>query len=70
MVDGLGRVAGPAPVKRIRWEPDAHIQRIVAGWPYKFETARAAAMGFTPDKSFDEIVSQHIADQLGGKWAA
>jgi hypothetical protein len=50
--------------------PDAHIQRIVAGWPYKFDTARATAMGFTADKNFDEIVSQHIADQLGGKWAA
>jgi D-erythronate 2-dehydrogenase len=70
MVDGLGRVAGAGPVKRIRWEPDAHIQRIVAGWPHKFETARAKAMGFAPDTSFDEIVSQHIADQLGGKWAA
>jgi nucleoside-diphosphate-sugar epimerase len=70
MVDGLGRVAGQGPVKRIRWEPDAHIQRIVAGWPCKFDTARATAMGFTADKSFDEIVSQHIADQLGGNWAA
>jgi nucleoside-diphosphate-sugar epimerase len=70
MVDGLERVAGPGPVKRIRWEPDAHIQRIVAGWPYKFETARAAGLGFAADRNFDEIVSQHIADQLGGKWAA
>jgi len=70
MVDGLARVAGPGPVKRIRWQPDAHIQRIVAGWPHKFETARAKAMGFAPDGNFDEIVSQHIADQLGGKWAA
>ena len=70
MVDGLARVAGPVPMKRIRWEPDAHIQRIVAGWPHKFETARAKAMGFVADQNFDEIVSQHIADQLGGKWAA
>src|SRR5262245_18671603 len=70
MVDGLGRVAGSGPVERIRWQPDAHIQRIVAGWPHKFETARAKTMGFTPDGNFDEIVSQHIADQLGGKWAA
>jgi D-erythronate 2-dehydrogenase len=70
MVDGLARVAGAGPVKRIRWEPDAHIQRIVAGWPHKFETARAKTMGFAPDSNFDEIVSQHIADQLGGQWAA
>jgi nucleoside-diphosphate-sugar epimerase len=69
MVDGLGRIAGPGPVKRIRWEPDAHIQRIVAGWPHRFDTARAKAMGFAADRNFEEIVSQHIADRLGGKWA-
>jgi nucleoside-diphosphate-sugar epimerase len=70
MVDGLGRVAGAGPVQRIRWQPDAHIQRIVAGWPFRFETARAKSLGFAADGNFDEIVSQHIADQLGGKWAA
>jgi D-erythronate 2-dehydrogenase len=70
MVDGLGRVAGKGPVARIKWHPDAHIQKIVAGWPFRFDPARAKALGFSPDKTIDEIVQAHIDDQLGGKFAA
>jgi D-erythronate 2-dehydrogenase len=70
MVDGLGRVAGKGPVARIKWQPDAHIQKIVAGWPYRFEPARARSLGFSPDKSVDEMIQSHIDDQLGGKFAA
>jgi nucleoside-diphosphate-sugar epimerase len=70
MVDGLGRVAGKGPVARIKWQPDAHIQKIVAGWPYRFEPARAKSLGFATDRSIDEIVQSHIDDQLGGKFAA
>ena len=70
MVDGLGRVGGKGPVSRIRWEPDAHIQKIVAGWPYRFDPARAKTLGFAADRSIDEIVQAHIDDQLGGKFAA
>jgi len=67
MVDGLGRVAGKGPVARIKWQPDAHIQKIVAGWPYRFDPARAKALGFAPDKTIDDIIQFHIDDQLGGK---
>jgi nucleoside-diphosphate-sugar epimerase len=67
MVDGLGRVAGKGPVGRIKWQPDAHIQKIVAGWPYRFDPARAKALGFSPDKTIDDIIQFHIDDQLGGK---
>ncbi len=70
MVDGLGRVAGKGPVARIKWQPDAHIQKIVAGWPYRFDPARAKSLGFAADRSIDEIVQAHIDDQLGGKFAA
>ncbi len=69
MVDGLGRVAGTAPVARIRWQPDAHIQKIVAGWPYRFDPARARKLGFSADAGIDEIIRAHIDDQLGGKFA-
>jgi nucleoside-diphosphate-sugar epimerase len=70
MVDGLKRVAGAGPVGRIRWQPDPQIQRIVAGWPYRFEPARAARLGFAADRNIDEIIQAHIDDQLGGKFAA
>src|SRR5882724_10587416 len=67
MVDGLGRVAGKGPVARIKWQPDAHIQKIVAGWPYRFDPARAKTLGFAADRNIDEIVQAHIDDQLGGR---
>jgi D-erythronate 2-dehydrogenase len=67
MVESLGRVAGERFVKRIRWEPDARIQKIVAGWPYRFAPTRALKLGFRPDSSMDEIIAAHIEDELGGK---
>jgi hypothetical protein len=70
MADGLDRVAGKGPLSRIRWQPDPYIQKIVAGWPYRFDPARAKAMGFGADASIDEIIQAHIDDQLGGTFAA
>lgn len=48
----------------IHWTPDAHIQKIVDGWPGETTSQRAAAMGFTVDASIDEIVQAFIADDL------
>lgn len=69
MVDSLRRVAGDNVVQRIRWEPDPVIRRIVAGWPSRFATPRAERLGFSADGSLDEIVRQHIEDELGGSFA-
>jgi nucleoside-diphosphate-sugar epimerase len=69
MVGSLRRVAGPAVVDRIRWEPDPLIRQIVAGWPQRFHTPRAERLGFAADASLDEIVRQHIEDELGGRFA-
>lgn len=68
MVAALGRIAGPAAVQLIRWEPDPAIQRIIDGWPTRVEAARAKALGFKTDKSFDEIVRAHIEDERVTKW--
>jgi nucleoside-diphosphate-sugar epimerase len=70
MVDALERVAGKTVTARIRWEPDPVIQKIVAGWPQRFATPRAERLGFKADASLDEIVRQHIEDELGGRIAA
>jgi nucleoside-diphosphate-sugar epimerase len=69
MVDALREVAGERVVQRIRWEPDARIQRIVAGWPTRFDARRAHAMGFAADTSMAEIIRAHIEDELAGKIA-
>jgi nucleoside-diphosphate-sugar epimerase len=68
MVEALERVAGPKVTARIRWEPDALIQKIVAGWPRRFATPRAERLGFVADSGLEEIIRQHIDDELGGSF--
>ncbi|HKV49521.1 MAG TPA: D-erythronate dehydrogenase [Candidatus Acidoferrales bacterium] len=68
MVAALGRIAGPSAVQLIRWEPDAAIQRIIDNWPTRVEAARATALGFKIDQSFDEIVRAHVEDEHVTKW--
>jgi nucleoside-diphosphate-sugar epimerase len=70
MVESLERVGGRTVTARIRWEADPLIQKIVDGWPQHFATPRAERMGFKADASLDEIVRQHVEDELGGKIAA
>ena len=64
MAEALQRVAGPAVAERIRWQPDAAIERIVNSWPGDFITTRADAMGFSHDQNFDDIVCAYVRDEL------
>jgi nucleoside-diphosphate-sugar epimerase len=66
-IEALRRVAGEKAVRLIRHEPDPMIVRIVSGWPQNFDAKRATALGFTAEKTFDEIIRIHIEDELGGK---
>ena len=56
MVEALSAVAGSDAASLIDWRPDPAIAAIVAGWPARFETARAAALGLSPDPDFASIV--------------
>jgi D-erythronate 2-dehydrogenase len=67
-IEGLRKVAGERVVARIRREPDATIERIVAGWPRNFDASRAAGLGFKAESSFEEIIRIHIEDELGGRF--
>jgi nucleoside-diphosphate-sugar epimerase len=62
MVAALERVAGTEVARRVRWERDDRIARMVAGWPGAFDAARARALGFAGDGSFDDIVRAYIAE--------
>lgn len=64
MVEALRRAGGEAAVKRIRWEPDPVIRKIVAGWPRGINSARAERLGLAADRSVDEIVQAFIEDDL------
>jgi len=66
-IAALRRIAGDKVASRIRREPDPLVARIVAGWPSRFDAARALALGFRAEASFDDIIRVHIEDDLGGK---
>lgn len=63
MVEALERVAGSKVAARIAFVHDPIIERIVSGWPARFDTARARAMGFEGDHDFESILTSHIDDQ-------
>jgi nucleoside-diphosphate-sugar epimerase len=68
-IAALRKVAGDKVVARIRREPDPFIEGVVAGWPRNFAPARAVALGFKADTSFEDIIRIHIEDELGGRIA-
>ena len=61
-IDALVRAAGPDVAGLIDEVDDPAVAAIVAGWPARFRTDRADALGFRCETSFDEIVAAHIAD--------
>ncbi|HUC51089.1 MAG TPA: D-erythronate dehydrogenase [Xanthobacteraceae bacterium] len=69
-IASLRRIAGDRVAGRIRRAPDPLVAGIVAGWPSRFNPARALELGFRAEASFDDIIRAHIEDELGGKIAA
>lgn len=70
MVQALEAVAGKNVTGRIRYEPDPLIQKIVSGWAPSFAADRGLSMGFAADASPEEMIRQHIEDELGGRFVA
>ena len=68
-IAALRRIAGDKVADRIRRAPDELVERIVAGWPSRFDPHRAVALGFKVEATFDDIIRAHIEDELGGKIA-
>lgn len=67
-IEALRQVAGDVAVDRIVEAPDPAILAIVAAWPRAFAAERAKALGFAADRSMEEIIRIHIADDLGGEF--
>ncbi|GIH17789.1 D-erythronate dehydrogenase [Rugosimonospora africana] len=65
MVSVLERVGGRAASALVDWEPDESVAAIVRGWPARFDTARAAALGLRPDRDFEAIVRAHLRETRG-----
>lgn len=69
MLEALRRVGGEPAVRRVRFEPDPAITRIVRSWPARFEARIARDLGFAADSGFEEIVRAFVEDELGGRIA-
>jgi nucleoside-diphosphate-sugar epimerase len=67
MVRALEEVAGAEVAARIRWEPDALVQRIVGSWPARWDASRAARLGFEADPDFASVIRDFVQDELGGR---
>lgn len=61
-IDALGRVAGDSAVGLIEPRPDPAVASIVAGWPKRFATERADALGFECESTYDEIIRAYVED--------
>ena len=62
VIDAVRDVAGPEPVQRIRFESQPEIEKIVMGWRYAFNPAKALSLGLTADESFRDNVRYYIED--------
>jgi nucleoside-diphosphate-sugar epimerase len=62
MVAALEEAAGTEAAALIDWVPDPPIARIVAGWPARFRSDRAARLGLTPDQDFAAVIARHLAE--------
>ncbi len=69
-IEALRRVAGDKVVARICRQTDPLVAKIVEGWPTRFDARRGLALGFQPERTFEEIIRIHVEDELGGKIAA
>jgi len=68
MAAALDRVAGPQASALIDWVPDPAVARMVATWPARIRSDRAARLGLTPDPDFDSVIRMHLAESAG-PWA-
>ena len=64
MTEAVRRAGGTEAYRRIRWEPDPVIQRIISGWPRALHAPRAEALGFSADNGIDEVVRAFVEDDL------
>lgn len=64
MLNALARQIGEDATELITWRHNPAVERIVASWPSRFVTPRAASLGFQGDSSIEEIIENFLEDDL------
>jgi len=62
IIEALRRSAGATVAARVRVEIDETISNIVGGWPWRFDTVRARALGLSGPLTMDDLVAEYVAD--------
>ena len=62
MLAALARHGGDRDL--VDFVPDPAVAAIVGTWPARFDTSKAAAMGFPDACSIDDMIQNHIEDEL------
>jgi len=63
MIEAMGKIAGAQVAKRVSFKIDPRIDKIVQGWPVRFDTPRALSMGFKADPGIEAVIRDYIADE-------
>ncbi|MBA4783665.1 MAG: NAD-dependent epimerase, partial [Rhizobiales bacterium] len=64
MIAALERIGGQEVVCLIREEPDELVQKVVMGWPKRFNPVLAEKLGFRAETSFDAIIRAYLDDDF------
>ena len=62
MVEAVKRFGTTRRLGRVAWEPDAHLQAVVDGWPAAFVSEKASRHGIRADERFDDVISAFLED--------
>ena len=63
MLSSLERLAGSTVRRRVRCELDHEMMRVVLTWPGNFDIARPLSLGFTADRTVDQMIQQFMDEQ-------
>ena len=64
MIDALEAVAGPEPVKLIKWEAQPEIEKLVRGWRGHIDAEKGLSLGLQADASFEDNIRYYIEEEL------
>ena len=60
MLAALAEVGGDAVARRVRFEPDPAVERIVGAWPSRIDSRRAQGLGLEPDADYRSVIEQYL----------
>ncbi len=64
MIEALTRVAGKEVARRVSFEADPAVERIVNSWPGNFSAVYARKLGFKFDADFDSVIQAFLKHNI------